>query len=145
MLCISNRGNIFKRIETRENHPDYITKALKAGLHVKIDLWLVENKLYLGKDINYEVKKDFILNNKLLIRARNFRALSYAKATGLHCFWLDNDKYTFTSMGIIWAAPGYERVGCISYLPETRGYNISDIKRKKCYGVCSDVINNYMI
>ncbi len=44
MKIISHRGNLEGRIETKENNPDYIKKALQF-FDVEIDLWLYDQKL----------------------------------------------------------------------------------------------------
>jgi hypothetical protein len=50
MILISHRGNLNGPNPERENHPDYIWEALRAGYEVEIDVWWVEGKFKLGHD-----------------------------------------------------------------------------------------------
>jgi hypothetical protein len=50
MILISHRGNLNGPNPERENHPDYIWEALRAGFEVEIDVWWVEGKFKLGHD-----------------------------------------------------------------------------------------------
>ena len=38
MLLIAHRGNINGPDKAKENHPDYINKAIEAGYNVEIDI-----------------------------------------------------------------------------------------------------------
>ena len=42
MILISHRGNIDGKIVERENHPDYIDKAISEEFDVEIDVWMIE-------------------------------------------------------------------------------------------------------
>ena len=62
MKLISHRGNTKGKIKTLENTPEYIDQTLKMGYDVEIDLWVIDNMLFLGhnKPIN-EIKIEWIL------------------------------------------------------------------------------------
>ena len=123
MIYISHRGNI-KNVNTElENSPIYISEALGQGYHVEIDLWRVDNILYLGHDEpQYKIHQDF-LNNKYFY---------------VHC--KNDDALLFMSKNIIWvhpSAPLLEDSICV--LPEiSRNSDLS-----LCYGICSDYIERY--
>jgi len=69
MFLISHRGNINGRIRDKENHPDYIQQAIDLNYYVEIDVWLVDNKLYLGHDgPQYPIKEEFLENSSLWIQ-----------------------------------------------------------------------------
>ena len=44
MILISHRGNIDGRIPEKENHPNYIDAAIKAGYDVEVDLWEIDGE-----------------------------------------------------------------------------------------------------
>ena len=56
-----------------------------------------------------------------------------------HYFWHEEDKYTITSKGYIWAYPGEEiNENTICVLPEKINQKIG-----KCAGICSDFIEKF--
>ena len=75
MYLISHRGNIEGKTKW-ENHPNYIQEAIEEGFDVEIDVWFVDNKLYLGHDLpQYEIDHDFLINDKLWCHAKNIESL----------------------------------------------------------------------
>ena len=50
MILISHRGNIDGKFESYENEPNYIDNAIKEGYEVEVDVWYIDNILYLGHD-----------------------------------------------------------------------------------------------
>ena len=142
MILISHRGNINGKIPEKENHPDYIDTAIKAGYDVEIDLWLNDGVLYLGHDsIQYEVDLKWLekRQSKLWIHCKNVEALEFIFNTDLHFFWHQEDTLTLTSLNCIWAYPGKQPIiKSIAVMPEIYNDDISE-----CYGVCSDYIEKY--
>ena len=62
---ISHRGNLQGPNPERENEPAYIEEAIKAGFDVEIDVWMVNNELFLGHDEpKYKISPDFLLNHQ---------------------------------------------------------------------------------
>lgn len=142
---IAHRGNINGPNEKRENQPEYILEALKAGYDVEIDVWEINGKLFLGHDKpTYKINLDFLFNNKLWCHAKNFEALSLMilHKDKIHCFSHDNDKHILTSKGYIWAYIG-EKINnnTICVMPEKSNY--SNLELKNCLGICSDEISKY--
>jgi hypothetical protein len=66
MILISHRGNINGKINELENNPDYINDALIIGYDVEIDIWVINNELFLGHDepVHSIDISWIILNNK---------------------------------------------------------------------------------
>ncbi len=140
MFLISHRGNIEGPNKEKENNPDYILRALEKNFHVEIDIWVKQNQIFLGHDDpTYKVTLNFIKNNSIWCHAKNFEALLYLKENNCHFFWHQNDKYTITSKGYIWAYPG-ETISkdAICVLPETFNWKV-----EPCAGICSDYIIDY--
>jgi len=50
MRLISHRGNINGKNLERENSFPYIQEALQLGYEVEIDIWVINNEVYLGHD-----------------------------------------------------------------------------------------------
>jgi hypothetical protein len=139
---ISHRGNINGKIIEAENRPDYIDDTIRLGYDVEIDLWFVDEKLYLGHDnFQYEINDKWLNEriDKLWIHCKNIESLNWIKNTSLHYFWHENDTLTLTSKNYIWAYPGKQPIiGSIAVMPEIFNDDVS-----KCLGICSDYIQNY--
>lgn len=141
---IAHRGNINDRIESYENEPCYIDKAIEAGYEVEVDVWYVNNTLYLGHDkpqygVNFQWFKDRVLD--LWIHCKNVEAINYFSDTDydFNYFWHENDTITLTSKNYIWVYPGKQPIEkSIAVMPE-----INDDDLSKCIGICSDYIEKY--
>lgn len=139
MIIISHRGNIDGPNKDFENNPIYIEKCNKMGFDVEVDVWLKNNKFYLGHDEpQYEINFEFLKNSNLWCHAKNKDALrSMVKEKEINCFWHQNDDYTLTSKGFIWVYPSIELINnSVAVMPEIASYEIDDLK--KCYAICTD-------
>lgn len=144
-ILIAHRGNTTVSCPEKENSPEYIDNALQQGYDVEIDVWLIDNTLYLGHDKpQYEVKLEYLQNPKLWCHAKNINALillTKHKET-IHSFSHNIDDYILTSKGIIWAYPGRpidSNIVCV--MPERANYSYKDLKN--CLGICSDNVEFY--
>lgn len=143
---IAHRGNIHGKNIERENSPSYIIEALEMGFDVEIDVWVVNEKIFLGHDnADYEIQQEFLFNSKLWCHAKNIDALTMMikYKNRIHCFFHHSDDYILTSRGIIWSYTGKpinEEIICV--MPENSDcYNENDLKN--CLGICSDNICYY--
>lgn len=137
LIKISHRGNIDGPNKIRENTISYINEALAKNLYVEIDIWVINNKIYLGHDSpDNEINIDFLYNDKLICHCKNLDALTLCLNKDIHCFSHDNDNYTITSNKWIWAYPGKNvNYMSICVLPEWNNQDYSN-----CLGYCSDYI-----
>jgi hypothetical protein len=142
MIYISHRGNLKGRNVERENEPEYIDEAIKAGFDVEIDMWWVDGRVYLGHDNpQYEVDNEWLVDraDKLWVHCKNVELLNWIRSTILHYFWHEEDTLTLTSKQYMWVYPGKQPIiGSIAVMPE-----IHNDKIKKCAGVCSDFVEDY--
>jgi len=140
MRLIAHRGNTFGVNRTDENKPDYILAALEQGYDCEIDLWSVDWQFWLGHDEpQYKIKGNFLRDKRLWCHAKNVEALRVMLNMGVHCFWHQEDDYTVTSQGWIWAypnKPGNART--IAVMPELHNTDTAGFA-----GVCSDYVSNY--
>lgn len=141
-FLISHRGNVNGPNVDKENHPDYIIQALQLGYNVEIDVWYTNNNWYLGHDNPvFEIKFDFLNNDKLWLHAKNGDAFNILlQYNNINVFWHTNEDWILTSKGYIWTYPNktlYPKSICV--MPEV-GYS-GDISN--CIGICSDYILNY--
>ena len=147
MILISHRGNLDGRVVEKENHPNYIDAAIKAGYEGEVDLWEIDGELFLGHDEpQYPIDFDWLeeRSSVLWIHCKNIDALlsctddDYSLAM-LNFFWHEEDTVTLTSFNWIWAYPGKQPIkGSIAVMPEINNDNISEAG-----GICSDFIKNY--
>lgn len=144
MKLISNRGNITLAQKEYENRPSYIETAINLGYDVKIDVCIKDKKLFLGADEpQYKLDIDWLkkYNSKLWLQCKSieviqkFNELDHS-GSHLNYFWHENDTMTLTSKCYIWGKEAIKGGICIS--PE-----LNNIDIKTCYGVCSDIIDNY--
>jgi hypothetical protein len=143
MIIISHRGNLTGPDKKTENTREQITKALGLGFHVEIDVWYVDNLLYLGHDKpENEIDLEFIKNEKLWCHAKNINALNQMVKLNIHCFWHQNDDYALTTNNFIWTYPGNQlSTKSICVMPELSNYTNKEILN--CAGICSDFIGRY--
>ena len=129
---ISHRGNLIGKT-SEENKPSYIKNALLKGFDVEIDVWIIDDKFFLGHDKpEYNIDVNFLLNDKLWCHAKNKKALEVLLKNNIHVFWHENDKFTLTSKGIPWCYPGnYLKSGITVELNYKK-------KMPEVYGICTD-------
>lgn len=143
MILISHRGNINGRQEDLENTYDYIFAAIDKGYNVEIDVWVKNNKIFLGHDNpEHPCSIEFLgyQFSQLWIHAKNIEAAEFlSNYKQLNWFWHQEDTITLTSKGYIWAYPGKQPIKkSIAVMPELFNDSIDS-----CIGICSDYIEKY--
>lgn len=145
MILISHRGNTKGKIEKLENKPSYILQAINSGFNVEIDIWYINQSLWLGHDEPQYLTSLHFLDlhkNVLWIHCKNLDAITYFRSvstdTKFNYFWHETDKVTITSQGYIWAYPGIICDNSIAVLPEIHNDNLDNR-----IGICSDYINDF--
>lgn len=136
MKFIAHRGNIYGPSLEQENNPDYILSAINSGFDVEVDVRIINDKIYLGHDEpQYEVDMSFLTSIKDFswFHAKNKEALEFLLKNKFHTFWHQEDDYTITSNGIVWAYPNIPTSG-IYVMPELYNTPIN----KDCVGICTD-------
>lgn len=145
MFYISHRGNLFGPCPEKENQPPYIIEAIEKGFDVELDVWRINNLLYLGHDEpQYPIDVDFLLQYqlKLWIHCKNLDALTYLLKNypSLHLFSHEIDPVILTSKGVPWVFPGAPlNSDCICVMPEKFDFNMNC----PIIGICSDYIIAY--
>jgi len=140
MRYISHRGNLTGKNEKSENSPHRIEYALSQGYDCEIDVYYNDG-WFLGHDEEeYEIDFNFLKQQGLWIHAKNLNALVRLYESGTNYFWHQEDDFTLTSWGYIWAYPGKPLTSkSILVKPETH-MEISEIDSITVYGICSDII-----
>lgn len=143
MKLISHRGLLNGPNKNLENQPYQIQTALNKGYDCEVDLWVFDDRLYLGHDgPQYSITEQFIQQSGLWIHAKNLYALHWLLNTNLVYFWHQEDHFTLTSNGYIWTYPGKPLTDkSIMVLPEWEDKTLGNVKDAKCHGVCTDYIN----
>ena len=143
MIFISNMGNVNGRTEY-EGSPSQVDIALGLGFKVKVDVWVVDGSIFLGRGEPLHLVTDdwfFRRREGLWVRCRNVGALEHFSFYGgrFNYFWQECDDLTLTSWGYVWSNVGCQPVrGSIAFLPELFFEGVDG-----CRGVCSDVILRY--
>jgi len=141
MILISHRGNIHGPNTTLENKPEYIIEAISSGFDAEVDVWLMDNNLFLGHDSpQYKINKSFLNINGLWIHCKNYNALKELSHSNLNVFYHTTEDYVLTSKGFIWAYPGKPgNINTICVMPEWTNAPIEGYA-----GICSDYIGNFL-
>lgn len=144
MKLIAHRGLTTGPNKQFENQPNQINLAIEQGFDCEIDLWVIDNRLYLGHDgPMYNVTTDFIQKPQLWIHAKSLSALNWLidAPYDLNYFWHQEDDYVITSQGYIWAYPGkLLNKKCVMVMPEWDDPNFERIKNVECLAICSDYV-----
>ncbi len=150
MILIAHRGNVDGPNTNKENDPDYIDKAISLGYNVEVDVWgNFERGLSLGHDYpQYEVSPDWFFHrkDKLWIHCKELSSLYFFTnfRDSLNSFWHQQDSYTLTTKGFIWAYPGQILTpNSVCVMPETTPNQYTPEMLKLCAGICSDFVGNY--
>jgi hypothetical protein len=138
MKVISHRGNIDGPNPALENSINYILTAIKKGYDVEIDVWYIDDKIYLGHDKpQYAIPLYFLKSNKerLWCHAKNIDALKLMIEEGIHCFWHQGDDVTITSKGYIWthSDTDYFTDKSVACWIDAKGDQPDNV-----FGICSD-------
>lgn len=144
---ISHRGNLTGPNSVHENSIEAIDHCIyDLNIGVEIDLRCLDGKLFLGHDQPEILISPWFLRLRheyLYIHTKNPEALDYCLKENfpLHYFTHENDPYTITSYGYIWAYPGHEPVGwkTIGVMPEGHWPTLPNF-----YGICTDYPMNYI-
>lgn len=161
-VLIAHRGNLNGPNPEKENNPSYLKEALDLGYHVETDVWYVDGSWWLGHDapqyrLDEELAESLFLDSRVWCHCKNFDALARLRIMSgsereIHFFWHQEDDYTLTSQGIIWAYPGKYTSSSglfeppiVSVMPERcfGSENVSLEKLRECYGVCTDEVYRY--
>ena len=141
MKLIAHRGLINGPNKRIENQPVTIKSSLEKGYDCEIDLWVLDDRFYLGHDEpQYNITREFLNQPGLWIHAKNLTALHWLLDTDLNYFWHELDKYTLTSRGYIWAYPGNRVTDrSVQVMPEMADLTLSNLDWD-CFAICSDWI-----
>ena len=124
---IIDDDNIFKNNNKLNLHKTDINNEIEIKNFYKQELL----------KIKYEIKKEFLKDEKLWCHAKNLSALESMLYHGVHCFWHETDKFTITSKGYIWTFPE-EEVTKNSVIVH-KGSSWKE-KNYDCAAVCTDFI-----
>jgi hypothetical protein len=141
MILISHRGNLTGPNPERENSQLYIQEALDKEFDVEIDVWVIDDIIYMGHDkpqygVDFRWIRDRV--NKLWVHCKNVESVVYFKECGydVNYFWHQEDTLTLTSQNHIWVYPGNQPIkNSIAVMPEINNDNITE-----CLGIFSDII-----
>lgn len=141
MIIISHRGNLHGPNKEKENHPEQIKNVLDLGYYVEIDVWLKDDKLYLGHDKpQYETSLPFLKKDRLICHCKNIEALEVLLNEGIHCFSHDKDDVVLTSKNWLWVYPNKKLTkNSICVLPE-----LCDEFKENCRGICTDYVTSFL-
>jgi hypothetical protein len=136
---ISHRGNLYGPDKANENTPSQILLAIQKGFDVEIDLWVEDNRMFLGHDYpQHEIPISFLRDSldSFWIHCKNLEAMLFLKhfLPESNFFWHQNDDFTLTSLGYIWTYPGKETSENSVIVDLTEFPQITN----ELFGICTD-------
>lgn len=149
MKIIAHRANINGPSSKDENTLSNVEKCIELGYDVEIDIRLINGKLFLGHDKGTQMIDEKELNRikeNSWIHCKNIEAITFFSNTSnkYNFFWHENDSYTLTSKGYIWAYPGQKLSNsCICVMPEVKysREEFSYLREMQIAGICTDYPN----
>lgn len=149
MLYISYQGIYDGQNFENANTPTQITKALNYGFSCMVDVWRIDNQLYVGTLApTIQVTEKYLQGNRFWINARNQNMQYWIQTQPSklypNYFWFENDTEstpTTTSGGQI-ITPGTVPINntSIIFLPEIDDRAMFSTVHLKCYGICSSFL-----
>ena len=149
MKIIAHRANINGPSSKNENQKSSINNCLDLGYDVELDVRSMEGKLYLGHDkpqLIITIEELRMIKNKVWVHCKNLQAFSFFRQIDeeFNYFWHEEDSYTLTSKGYIWAYPGKQlSQECICVMPEINypTNKMKDLRKLSISGICTDYPN----
>ncbi len=87
MKLIAHRGLTNGPDNALENTIAAIDLAIEHGYDVEVDIWKIQDKIYLGHDEPKEsIDLEFLLRPQIWAHAKNLQALQYMLENNVHCF-----------------------------------------------------------
>jgi len=145
MIFISHRGNIEGIVSERENSPDYIDEAIKAGYEVEIDVRCKEGSLFLGHDYaQHPITLSWLLyrKNDLWLHIKDYESLFIIDGHDLRYFWHQQDDFTLTSDGYIWSHDFKNKMTHRCIVPLLSLSEVKEYSQTDFYAVCSDYVES---
>jgi hypothetical protein len=148
MIKIAHRGNTIGPQEdpSRENDPYTIVGAIARGFDVEVDVWYVDQEVFLGHgEPTHLVDKSFLqdIGDNAWFHCKNPEALEMFSKDLMHLryFWQELDSHSLTSNGLIWTYPGNKITdkSILVYLgkPDLKSFDVLP------YAICSDYVGEF--
>ena len=150
MLYISYQGIYDGQDFESANTPNQIGKAFNNGYSCMVDVWRIDDKLYVGsEEAPIEVTEKYLQGNRFWLNARNTDMQDWVAAQPRklypNYFSFDNDTESnnATCSGGQIITPGTVPLNnsSIIFLPEIKDRGLLSTVKLKCYGVCSVYLN----
>lgn len=142
---ISHRGLFMGPDPELENTEKQIISALQLGYDVETDVRYINGEYWIGHDEpTWKCDIEFLKQPGMWLHAKNLDALYYLSKHNMNCFWHQNDFYTLTLHGYIWAYPGqpvYYPDKTVMVMPEVLDRSLKICSVSKCYAICSDYVS----
>jgi hypothetical protein len=150
MLYISYQGIYDGKDFESANTPNQIGNAFNNGYSCMVDVWRIDNKLYVGsEEAPIEVTEKYLQGNRFWLNARNTDMVNWVAAQprklypNYFSFSNDTESNDATASGGQIITPGTVPVSNLSiiFLPEIEDRGLLSTVKLKCYGVCSVYLN----
>ena len=143
MKIYAHRGNL-RGPESGENALDGIEACLDSGVGVELDVWGLDEEIWVGHDRpGWKIETKVLENNSVICHAKNVEAVMILSRLSTTYFSIDRDPFSLCSNGLIWANYGCSPTPVsIMCSPElvmaVEGIEEFYERISNSYGVCSD-------
>lgn len=148
---ICHRGNLSQKVLEDENKPDILDQRINEGYHIELDVWVKDDKYFLGHD-RPETKIEWSWLMKHLsqkyIHCKDGATLEHMilrsgqEGFNPNLFYHTVEDYAITTRGSIIVLPGKKLLtGSINMMPELASEQRPLEERRKALAVCSDSLS----
>ena len=148
MLYISYQGIFDGKDYEDANTPDQIGRSFNNGFSCMVDVWRIDNTLYVGSEqAPISVTDKYLQGNRFWIKCGNQETYDWFLTQSLrqypNYFYQPNSMVNaLTSSNKLWT-PGTVPVNntSIIVLPEIKDRGLLSTVHLRCYGICSTYLN----
>jgi hypothetical protein len=149
MLYIAYRGLFEGENQQTENTPNQVQKSLQNGFNAMVDIWRVDDILYLGTTQPlYEIDEKFIQTKRIWLSCRNqdmtdWISVQNPKTYGNY-FIVPQPipNYVTVSNGNLWTFQNKPiNNSSIMAVPESYDRGLLSTIHLRCFGICSIFLN----
>lgn len=145
MIVISHRGNLTgpsSKENTLEAWKEFCELKITKNVvtYCELDLWYHNGTYWLGHDQPVQgIDSGLLWDMAIVWHCKNFAACKHLswQSEG-HFFFHEDDPYTITSKGWVWAAPGQQVNESTVIVCKDLESTIKTVREGKAMGVCTD-------
>ena len=142
MIIISHRGNLAGPDKSRENKLFAIRECLDLGYDVEMDVWLRDEKYYLGHDgpDGEEVPFTLLAHKGVWVHAKTPETFAKLSSFGARGIWNMINAFYHTTEGVVLTTRGYLWCHSNTPIPGKSSVIVHPVRPEhlEAYAICTD-------